>query len=250
MEKTPNKNFIPDTSFTLSTYMTPIKKESKIDKNLFNKNNNIENNLKFNENNYEEKKCCFVPFEGKNNFDFKKNLQNQFDNISLKFFNSKDSKTSIEKIFLEGKEIIISKSSQSNISNNSKKKENVPSQNTLINELDKKMFISQKNNFEKKKKYFNNNHNNINDDLIKSISFENKNKNIKNFKLFDEDLVGLNSNFNQLLFENNSIYNLSDSSDNEQIELATKNSFEEIKKSIEMIKKDNFYNLVNNSKYL
>ena len=50
-------------------------------------------------------------------------LQNQFDNISLKFFNSKDSKTSIEKIFLEGKEIIISKSSQSNISNNSKRKQ-------------------------------------------------------------------------------------------------------------------------------
>ena len=250
MEKTPNKNFPPDTSFTLSTYITPIKKESKIDKYLINKNNNNENDLKNNENNYEEKKSCFVPFEGKNNFDIKKNLQNQFDNNSLKFFNSKDSKILNEKIFFEGKEIIISKSSQSNISNNSKKKENVPSQNTLINELDKKMFISQKNNFEKKKKYFNNNHNNINDDFIKSISFENKNSNLKKFKLFDEDLVGLNSNFNQLLFENNSIYNFSDSSDNEQIEISTKNSLEEIKKSIEMIKKDNFFNLVNNSKYL
>ena len=106
MEKTPNKNFPPDTSFTLSTYITPIKKESKIDKYLINKNNNNENDLKNNENNYEEKKSCFVPFEGKNNFDIKKNLQNQFDNNSLKFFNSKDSKTSIEKIFWKEKKLL------------------------------------------------------------------------------------------------------------------------------------------------
>ena len=121
----------------------------------------------------------------------------------------------------------------------------------MINELDKKMFISQKNNFKKKKK-FNNNYNNLNENFIKSITFETKNNNLKKFKLFDEDLVGLNSNFNQLLDEINTIYNNTDSSDNEQIDLSTKNSFEEIKKSIDMIKKDsnNFFSLVNNSKYL
>jgi len=247
MENTPNKNFHLDTSFTLSTYMTPIKNESKINKYLFNNKNNIENNIKNNEINFQEKSCL----EGKNNSGIIKNLQNQFDNNSLNVFNNKDLITSNEKIFFEGKEIIISKSSQSNISNNSKKKENIPSQNTLINELDKKMFISQKNNFKKKKK-FNNNYNNFSDDLIKSITFENKNSELKKFKLFDEDLVGLNTNFNQLLYEKNTIYNNTDSSDNEQIELSTKNSLEEIKKSIDMIKKEsnNFFSLVNNSKYL
>jgi len=249
MENTPHKNFHLDTSFTLSTYMTPIKNESKINKYLINNKNNIENNIKNNEINFQEKKSCF---EGKNNFGIIKNLQNQFDNNSLDLFNNKDLITSNEKIFFEGKEIIISKSSQSTISNNnSKKKENNPSQNTLINELDKKMFISQKNNFKKKKK-FNNNYNNLNENFIKSITFETKNNNLKKFKLFDEDLVGLNSNFNQLLDEINTIYNNTDSSDNEQIDLSTKNSFEEIKKSIDMIKKDsnNFFSLVNNSKYL
>jgi len=249
MEKTPNKNFLPDNSFTLSTYITPLKNESKINKYIIDgKKNNIDNNLK----NSSLEKKLFISLNKKDNNSIKKNLQYQYDIYPKNYFNKSISKSSNDKIFFEGKEIIISKSSQSNISNNSKKNENVPSQNTLINELDKKMFISQKNNFEKKKKYFNNNNKNEYHNIIKSITFEGKQNDLKNFKLFDEDLVGLNSNFNQLLIDKNTIYNYSDSSDNEQIELSTKNTLEDIKKSIDLIKKDerNFFNLVNNTKYL